>query len=49
MNGSWVCNKLVYEADEELKDFYQNKASQSRRRGRSRGNRKSRAANKQPL
>ena len=49
VNGSWVCNKLVYEADEELKDFYQNKATQSRRRGRSRGNRKNRAANKQPL
>ena len=49
VNGSWVCNKLIYEADAELQGFYQNKASQSRRRGRSRGNRKSRSANKQPL
>lgn len=49
VNGSWVCNKLVYEADEELQGFYQNKSSQSRRRGRSRGNRKNRSSNKQPI
>ena len=49
VNGSWICNKLVYEADEELQDFYKGKSSQARRRGRSHGNRRNRTSNKQPL
>ena len=49
VNGSWTANRLLYEADEELQDFYKSKASQSRRRGRSHGNRKNRSSNKQPM
>ena len=49
VNGSWTANRLLYEADEELQDFYKSKASQSRRRGRSHGNRKNRSSNKQPI
>ena len=49
VNGSWQCNKLVYEADEELQEFYKGKSSQARRRGRGHGNRKTRSANTQPI
>ena len=49
VNGTWTANRLLYEADEELQDFYKSKSTQSRRRGRSHSSRKNRAANKQPL
>ena len=49
VNGSWTANRLLYEADEELQQFYKTKSSQSRRRGRGHGSRKNRGAGKQPL
>ncbi len=49
VDGKWLCSKLVYEADEDLAEFYKSKASQSRRRGRGHGNRKNRSSNKQPI
>ena len=41
---SWTASRLVYEADEEMQDFYRAKLSQTRRRGRSRSPRKNRPA-----
>ena len=43
----WTVNKLVYEADSEMQDYYKAKASQSRRRGRGHSSRRGRPANKQ--
>ncbi len=40
----WAVNRLVYEADDSLREFYKNKAAQSRRRGRGRSPRKNRPA-----
>ena len=34
--GTWAANRLLYEADEEMRDFYKAKANQSRRRSHSR-------------
>ena len=46
-DNSWAANKLVYEADEAMQDFYKSKATQARRRGRGHTRRKNRPANKQ--
>ena len=46
-DNSWTANKLVYEADSSMLDFYKAKSTQSRRRGRSHTRRKNRPANKQ--
>ncbi len=43
-DNRWVANKLVYKATEEMQDFYRTKSTQSRRRGRGRGGRRSRPA-----
>ncbi|MCR4668330.1 MAG: exonuclease domain-containing protein [Clostridia bacterium] len=43
-NELWTANRLVYEADGEMQDFYRNKVSQARRRGRGRSVRKTRPA-----
>ncbi len=42
-DGLWLANRLVYEADEEMAGYYKTKASQSRRRGRSHGRKRSAA------
>ncbi len=47
VNGSWTANKLVYQADQDMQDFYKSKSAQSRRRGRGHTTRKNRPANKQ--
>ncbi|MBQ6274586.1 MAG: exonuclease domain-containing protein [Oscillospiraceae bacterium] len=47
VNGSWTANKLIYEADGEMQDFYKAKSAQSRRRGRGHSSRKNRPASKQ--
>ncbi len=44
--NSWVANRLVYEADETMQDFYRDKAAQSRRRRRGHSGRKGRTAGK---
>ncbi len=44
-DNSWLANRLVYEADDDMLSFYKNKASQSRRRSRGHG-RKGRTASK---
>lgn len=41
---SWLANKLVYEADQAMQDFYKAKATQARRRGRGHTLRKNRPA-----
>lgn len=46
-DNTWLANKLVYEADEAMLDFYKAKATQARRRGRGHTRRKNRPANKQ--
>ena len=46
-HNSWVANKLVYEADGEMQEFYKTKATQARRRGRGHSSRKNRPASKQ--
>lgn len=46
-DNTWLANKLVYEADEAMQDFYKTKATQARRRGRGHTRRKNRPANKQ--
>ena len=46
-HNCWVANKLVYEADEAMQEFFKTKAAQSRRRGRGHSSRKSRPAGKQ--
>ena len=45
--NTWVANKLVYEADGDMQDFYKAKSAQSRRRGRGHSTRKNRPASKQ--
>lgn len=42
--GLWCANRLVYEADDGLEDFYKTKAAQARRRGRGHSGRKNRPA-----
>lgn len=42
--GLWCANRLIYEADEGLVDFYKIKTTQARRRGRGHGSRRSRPA-----
>ncbi len=42
--GLWCANRLIYEADEGLEDFYKAKTAQSRRRGRGHGSRRNRPA-----
>ena len=44
-DNSWLANRLVYEADEDMLSFYKAKAAQSRRRSRGHG-RKGRTASK---
>ena len=44
--GSWLVNKLVYEADEDMQSFYKSKAAQARRRSRGHSSRKNRPASK---
>ena len=44
--NTWVANKLIYEADEAMQDYYKTKAAQSRRRGRGHSGRRSHAAGK---
>ena len=39
-DSTWLANRLVYEADEDMIGFYKTKASQSRRRSRSHSQRK---------
>jgi len=39
-DSTWLANRLVYEADEDMIGFYKAKASQSRRRSRSHSQRK---------
>ena len=46
-DNTWIANKLVYEADEGMLDFYKAKSTQSRRRGRGHTRRKNRPASKQ--
>ena len=46
-HNTWVANKLVYETDEAMQEFYKTKAAQSRRRGRGHSSRKNRPASKQ--
>ena len=46
-DGAWLANRLVYEADEDMLGFYKSKASQSRRRSRGHGQRRSRSGGKQ--
>lgn len=46
-DNSWLANKLVYQADEAMLDFYKAKSTQSRRRGRGHTRRKNRPASKQ--
>lgn len=46
-DGTWVSNRLVYEADDSMLDFYRTKSALSRRRGRGHSSRKNRPANKQ--
>lgn len=46
-DNSWLANKLVYQADEAMIDFYKAKSTQSRRRGRGHTRRKNRPAGKQ--
>ena len=43
----WMANKLVYEADGSMQDFYKTKAAQARRRGRGHTTRKNRPAGKE--
>lgn len=43
----WSANRLIYEADDEMLDFYRTKAALSRRRGRGHTAKKNRPANKE--
>lgn len=42
--NTWTANKLVYQADEAMQDFYKTKATQSRRRARGHSKKKNRPA-----
>jgi len=44
-DDTWCANRLIYEADQKLIDFYKAKASQSRRRGRGHSKRVTKPAN----
>lgn len=46
-NNTWSANKLVYETDGEMLDFYKTKSTQARRRGRGHTTRKNRPAIKE--
>ena len=46
-NSLWSANRLVYEADAEMLDYYRTKAALSRRRGRGHTSKKNRPATKQ--
>lgn len=46
-DNTWSANRLIYEADEGMLDFYRSKAALSRRRGRGHSSKKNRPANKQ--
>ncbi len=43
----WSANRLIYEADDGMLDFYRTKAALSRRRGRGHSTKKNRPANKE--
>ncbi len=43
-SNTWTANKLVYQADEAMLDFYKAKSNQSRRRGRGHSRKKNRPA-----
>ena len=43
-DNTWSANKLVYQADEAMCDFYKTKSAQARRRGRGHTARKNRPA-----
>ena len=45
--NTWAVNKLVYEADDSMQEYYKTKSAQSRRRGRGHSSRKNRPAGKQ--
>ena len=45
-SGLWAVNKLVYEADDGMQEYYKNKSAQTRRRGRGHSARKNRPASK---
>lgn len=46
-DSSWSANRLIYDADDGMLDFYRSKAALSRRRGRSHSVKKNRPAAKQ--
>ena len=46
-DNTWSANRLVYEADDGMIDFYRSKAALSRRRGRGHSKKKGRPATKQ--
>ena len=48
VDNSWSASKLVYAATPEMLDFYKQKSTQARRRGRGHSVRKNRPANSQP-
>jgi len=43
-DNTWLANKLVYEADENMLSFYKTKSAQARRRGRGHSSRKNKPA-----
>ena len=46
-SSSWAASKLTYEADDGMQEYYKNKSTQARRRGRGHSARKNRPASKQ--
>lgn len=46
-DNTWSANRLIYEADDGMLDYYRNKAALSRRHGRGHSSKKNRPANKQ--
>ena len=46
-DNTWCANKLIYEADGAMQEYYKSKSTQSRRRGRGHSSRKNRPASKQ--
>ena len=46
-SNTWCANKLIYEADGAMQEYYKSKSTQSRRRGRGHSSRKNRPASKQ--
>ena len=44
--NTWLVNKLVYEADDEMLSFYKAKSTQARRRSRGHSQKKNRPANR---